>query len=124
MQRGASAVEVWTQVSVASRLVEVNTKTGFSLTAGSYVVRASSTQTGTVTLQSATSGTASISSVTTTRAKSDHQGLSENYAASDRLNQLFARSALSAATTVTVTKASGGAGEVACVTAVDVMELF
>ena len=64
-----SAIEVWTAVAVASRTVEVNTKTGFSLTAGSYVVLASSMQIATIAVANGTtSNTATITSVTTTRA--------------------------------------------------------
>ena len=66
---GLQAIAVWTQVPVASRTVEVNTKTGFSLTAGSYEVRASSTQAGSISIGAGVaSNTATISSVTTTRA--------------------------------------------------------
>ncbi len=69
MKSGVSANQLWTQVPVANRLIEVNTKTGFSLTAGSYSVRASSNQTGTASFAlSATSGTAAISAVTLVRA--------------------------------------------------------
>ena len=70
---GSSALQVWTQVPVANRTVEVNTKTGFSLTAGSYAVLASSTQHGQVS-SAATSATATISSVTTTRATEQKNG--------------------------------------------------
>lgn len=66
---GQIASAVWGLVAVASRTVEVNTKTGFSLTAGSYSVRASSTQESLITIaNTAGSNTAAISSVTTTRA--------------------------------------------------------
>ena len=68
MGRLLNSSQIWSQVPVASRTVEVNTKTGFSLTAGSYSVRASSTQTGIISINGATSVTATISSVTTTRA--------------------------------------------------------
>ena len=40
MSRTFSPLAVWVGVPVANRLVEVNTKTGFSLTAGSYSVNA------------------------------------------------------------------------------------
>lgn len=40
----AFANAIWTLVAVGSRTVEVNTKTGFSLTAGSYSIRASDVQ--------------------------------------------------------------------------------
>ena len=69
MKSGVSAHQLWTQQPVASRLVEVNTKTGFSLTAGSYSVRASSTQRAIITqVNGESSITATVSSVTTTRA--------------------------------------------------------
>lgn len=54
-----------------------NDKTGYALTAGSYSVRASSSQRGTITVDN-TSQTASISSVTTTRATEGHLGGSLN----------------------------------------------
>ena len=67
------AIDVWTQVPVASRTVEVNTKTGFSLTAGSYSVRASSVQGGTQSIANGAgpTNTSAISSVTTTRTTLD-----------------------------------------------------
>jgi len=97
------ALAVWTQVPVASRLVEVNTKTGFSLTAGSYSVRASSTQFGSVTLAGVASNTATITSVTTTRAILDHGGIEAGTTAIDRA---LIRTTLTNATTVTATKAT------------------
>ena len=45
-----------------------NDKTGYSLTAGSYSIRASSVQRGTISIASATSATASLSAVTMARA--------------------------------------------------------
>ena len=69
MKSGVSSNQLWTQQPVAARLVEVNTKTGFSLTAGSYEVRASSTQRAIITqVNTESSVTATVSSVTTTRA--------------------------------------------------------
>lgn len=63
-RKGAAAIQVWTQVPVASRTVNVNDKTGFSLTAGSYVVTGT-VQAGTITHASLSgSATATISSVT------------------------------------------------------------
>ena len=69
MGKGISAIEVWVAVPLALRLVEVNTKTGFSLTAGSYASHATSNQSGSTTLGSGsgTSANATVSSVTTTR---------------------------------------------------------
>jgi hypothetical protein len=66
MKSGISANQLWTQTPVAARLVEVNTKTGFSLTAGSYSVRESAAQRGSITTSGATSVTATISSSTMT----------------------------------------------------------
>ena len=67
MSRQLNPSQVWSQVPVANRLIEVNTKTGFSLTAGSYSVRASSNQQGTIATAT-NSGTAAISAVTVVRA--------------------------------------------------------
>lgn len=44
MAHGIQSIDVWTGVPVANRLVEVNTKTGFSLTAGSYLQHATNNQ--------------------------------------------------------------------------------
>lgn len=101
MHGGLQAISVWTQVPVASRTVEVNTKTGFSLTAGSYSVRASSTQTGNVTLSSVTSGTATISSVTTTRATHFLEG---NVSNAETVGDNIVRLTLTNATTLTCNK--------------------
>ena len=106
---GLTAVAVWTQVPVANRLVEVNTKTGFSLTAGSYSVRASSLQTGTLLLASATSNTAAVSSVTVTRAKVLQSGFSSDDAASANWPVYYPRMILTNATTVTGNRNTGGA---------------
>ena len=72
MSKRQNLLAVWQQIPVANRTVEVNTKTGFSLTAGSYSVRASSTQTAVITINTAVAAT--ISSVTVTRALAHHQG--------------------------------------------------
>ena len=70
MSRELNPMQVWSQVPLANRTITVSDKTGFSLTAGSYSVRASSTQAGVTSLTStATTANAAISSVTTTRAK-------------------------------------------------------
>lgn len=76
MSRQLNPSQVWSQVPVANRLIEVNTKTGFSLTAGSYSVRASSTQRGSANAYGIGSagGTVTISSVTTTRAQEVFNG--------------------------------------------------
>lgn len=66
MSKRFSPLSPWQQIPVANRTVEVNTKTGFSLTAGSYVLHASSNQRGQISVTS--SQTATISSVTVTRA--------------------------------------------------------
>ena len=102
MSRGITAVQVWTQVPVANRTVEVNTKTGFSLTAGSYSVRASSTQSGTITVNSVASDTATISSVTATRAFLAGGG---NQGANDNFSDSKGRVILTNATTVTANRA-------------------
>ena len=114
-RKGASAVQVWKQVPVASRTVEVNTKTGFSLTAGSYSVRASSSQRGTVVIGAGSvSGSVSISSVTTTRAS---QASSSSAGTNVNPQNDALRSQISAATTVGFTRedssgSSTGATEV------------
>lgn len=117
MQRGFSAWLVWTQVPVGNRTVEVNTKTGFSLTAGSYATRASSTQRGTITVTT-TSNTASISSVTVTRAHEGMLGRIVDAAAGGSTEDMFeescARIDLTNATTVTATlfAAPGASGNI------------
>jgi hypothetical protein len=118
-----TALAVWTQVPVALRTVEVNTKTGFSLTAGSYSVRASSTQRGTVSLTS-TSATATISSVTTTRANESYTGDTNGTGASSGAdNRYFSvRIILTAATTITGAVASSDGSNI--VPAFTVEELF
>ena len=68
MSRQLNPSQIWSQLPVASRTVEVNTKTGFSLTAGSYSVRASSTQRGNGTNAAGVTTANTVSSVTTTRA--------------------------------------------------------
>ena len=175
-RRGSSALEVWTQIPVASRTVEVNTKTGFtaaptsgsivsgsfaagaidaaaiaadaigasefaqaaadkvwstttraitanndktgySLTAGSYVVRASSTQIGS-TNSAAASVTATISSVTTTRAMLDKNGQQAN---NTSIVECDTGVEITNATTVTVYKTNATG---ATITSFMVMELF
>ena len=70
--------QLWTQVPVANRLVEVNTKTGFSLTAGSYSVRASSIQRAEQLLTGTTSSVAAVSAVTLARAYLSFGGISSS----------------------------------------------
>ena len=70
--------QLWTQVPVAARLIEVNTKTGFSLTAGSYTIRPTSTQQFYIIADGAASATATCSSVTTTRAVPLNNGDTSN----------------------------------------------
>ena len=68
MPRNISPLDVWQRVPVGSRLIEVNTKTGFSLTAGSYSIRASSNAQGRMQINAGTSYTdTAVSSVTLTR---------------------------------------------------------
>ena len=104
--RGFNPWPVWSQIPVANRLVEVNTKTGFSLTAGSYVVRASSTQEYTANLSAATSTTATISSVTTTRAILAWTGL-RSTDASIVNDRVLCTHVITNATTVTIAKGTG-----------------
>lgn len=114
---GQIAYAAWNTVAVANRTVEVNTKTGFSLTAGSYSVRASSTQGGIVTLASTTSGTATISSVTTTRAFLSWLGNKSN---AETVGDNIAQMVLTNATTITVTKLDGNNAAMSF----NVLELF
>jgi hypothetical protein len=81
----------------------VGDKTGYSLTAGSYSTRASSTQRGTVTIAAADlTATAAISSVTTTRAHETYSGQLTSADAGEHLVQ--ARMDLTNATTITATR--------------------
>ena len=118
MSRELNPSQVWSQVPVANRLIEVNTKTGFSLTAGSYSVRASSSQQVTCTMSGVTTNTATISSITATRAIVSN-GLS--YVNSTSIPQSFGRWALTNATTLTGDKDQAtGVNS----TAMNVAELF
>ena len=96
-------------------------KTGYSLTAGSYVVRASSTQYGSISIDSATSATATISSVTTTRAVLGAMGMTTSENAGN-LSIALSRFTLTNATTVTGTKNTATGGNV--VLPFNVLELF
>ena len=100
MSRQLNPSQVWSQVPVANRLIEVNTKTGFSLTAGSYVVRASSIQRGLITGSTSTL-TATISSVTTTRAAENRNGVRTD---GNNVSETMTNVQLTDATTITVTK--------------------
>ena len=80
-----------------------NDKTGYSLTAGSYVIRASSTQRGEIVYSGAGSGTASISSVTVTRATLQNGGHRTNTASTDAARYMGTLT-ITNATTVTSAK--------------------
>lgn len=117
MGRLLNSSQIWSQVPVASRTVEVNTKTGFSLTAGSYSVRASSTQIGSMNSAS-TSATTTISSVTTTRTVINKNG---NQANNTSIVECDTSIQLTNATTVTAYKVNGTG---TAITSFMVMELF
>lgn len=103
MPFGFNPHAVWSLVPVARRTVEVNTKTGFSLTAGSYSVQASSTQRGTLQVSGAVNNSAAISSVTTTRAHLCQAGNSADTAGTTA-EEYMCRTTLTNSTTVTTTK--------------------
>lgn len=103
MSKRQNLLAVWQQIPVANRTVEVNTKTGFSLTAGSYSIHATSNQRGTILVDAATSNTAAISSVTTTRSLAMWEGAGP---ATDTFTGGFTRITLTNATTVTATTRS------------------
>ena len=88
--------------------VTVSDKTGFSLTAGSYSVRASSMQRGVIQVTSAFSGTATVSSVTTTRAQCAQQGERYDTTGQD-VYQQKCDLVLTNATTVTATRGGNDA---------------
>ena len=109
------------QITLSSGTVTVGTnndKTGYSLTAGSYVLHASNNQRGTVTMSGVSTNTATISSVTTTRSRLAYLG---DY--NDQNNTSFAMSilALTNATTITATR---GAATGAVTTSYEVEETF
>ena len=85
----------------------VSDKTGYSLTAGSYSVRASSTQHVTASLSTgtSTSTTATISSVTTTRAVLEYGGNNANGATAG--SEMDASHVLTNATTITFNRVVG-----------------
>ena len=72
MSRELNPAQIWSQVPVANRLIEVNTKTGFSLTAGSYSIHATSNQRGSTTT------TTAVSAVTLTRSVCHFNGYTFN----------------------------------------------
>lgn len=93
-----AADKVW---STATRAL--TDKVGFSLTAGSYSVRASSSQHGTGTISAtATGGSATISSVTTTRAHFAFGGNTNSTAAIFSDGMAYCR--ITASTTITATR--------------------
>lgn len=100
-----------------------NDKTAYSLTAGSYVVRASSNQRGTVSVTSATSNTTAlpISSVTLTRAKLMSGGFDTNSGAGSMPPGDQPYQTLQA---TTVTQTRGAAGGDTTISSFDVEELF
>ena len=81
-----------------------NDKTGYSLTAGSYSVRASDIQTALIDLSAVSTATATVSSVTTTRSKLLHAG--HNVTSGVDHQQSEARFTLTNSTTVTADRAS------------------
>ena len=98
------------QIALSSGAVTVGTnndKTGYSLTAGSYVLHASNNQRASITITSpATSNTAIISSVTTTRARLAYLGDFTN--ATTTGNDENTNVVLTNATTVTATRNGTG----------------
>ena len=123
MSRQLNPSQIWSQVPVANRLVEVNTKTGFSLTAGSYSVRASSSQSGSGSITSTNAtGSISISSVTVARASLFYSGQNRNNTGSTG----SVNSYISATTTVSLVRTIGDANGNYDVDnlRVNIMELF
>ena len=108
MSRELNPMQVWSQVPLANRTITVSDKTGFSLTAGSYSVRASSTQRGTILISNpSTSNTAAVSSVTTTRATETFSGVMNDdngVGATPMAQDYLTRIALTSATVVTATR--------------------
>ena len=123
MSRELNPSQVWSQVPVANRLIEVNTKTGFSLTAGSYSVRASSSQRGSITLSSVATNTATISSVTLTRAHLSGGGYNGDATAAAGTTDWPTSVRLSSATDVTAARGNSASG-IATTGRFDVLELF
>ena len=107
MSRQLNPSQIWSQVPVANRLIEVNTKTGFSLTAGSYSVRASSIQRGTLRGQNANEN-ATISAVTLVRAHETYGG-TEMEAGSASFAESNPYATLTTTTNLSIHKAGGTA---------------
>lgn len=142
MSKRHNPLAVWQHIPVANRTVgaaasvtgavgsvtgavgsvtTVNDKTGYSLTAGSYVVRASSTQTANIVIANpAVTATATISSVTVTRAIAAFDGQQSPNTA---LPQCLTRITLTNATTVTASVATTPATS-DIQTGMSVLELF
>ena len=127
MKSGLSANQLWTQQPVASRLVEVNTKTGFSLTAGSYSVLESSTQRGTVSIvdgSTSSSATASIASVSLTQSKEGYLGYAYGNDSNVPDGQTLARIAITGTTTLTMTRLRSADPLGTCTAGWVIQELF
>lgn len=116
---------VWNYLTVASRTVTVTTnndktgytastvsdKTGYSLTAGSYSIRASSVQRGTINISAGTSqptNTLTISAVTTTRAPEAYAGVTCSAGSAASLD-FMAYLQLTSTTAVTATRSVSSA---------------
>jgi hypothetical protein len=95
--------QLWTQQPVGSRLVEVNTKTGFSLTAGSYSVLESATV-AIVDGSTSTTATATIASVSLTQSKEGYLGYAYGNATNVPDGETLARIAITGTTTLTMTR--------------------
>jgi hypothetical protein len=103
MSRYLNSNAIWTQTPLANRTITVSDKTGFSLTAGSYSVRASSCQRAVITqVNTESSVTATVSSVTTTRALLSN--CSEVGDQTGNSSAVLIISALTSATVVTSTR--------------------
>lgn len=105
MSRTFSPLAVWQQIPLANRTI--------TLPAGSYSVRASSTQYGSMTLaaNTETSKTATISSVTTTRTSLFNGGF-ETDESTDQNDAVFTRITLTNATTVTANRTTSTSSNV------------
>ncbi len=113
------------QISLSSGAVTVGTnndKTGYSLTAGSYTVRASSSQRGTIAFASGdASQTVTIASVTTTRASAAGSGRGPALAAETDGNRYLMTFQITGATAVTLARGNTGTTATG---AAEVWELF
>ena len=117
---GISSGIISTVTGSVGSVTTVNDKTGYSLTAGSYSVRASSTQHGSVSFGASDSDlNVTISSVTVTRAFAS--GDSRTNAVTE-VGQSFISTELTGATTVN--KKRGASGTITGTSAAEVMELF